>query len=264
MNRKIYREILTTVTVICVICGAAYHIGGAFFGHVTDRWNWSGLTGWNDEIQEEGSNTRPSAKEALDPFTSISADVSVMDLTISRGDGYAISYSASEKLVPQYSVQNGVLTVTQKSGEFSIFGIHSSHCKVTLTVPRDAQLDRVETDSNVGDTTLSELNLRSSSLQSDTGDISVKDSALGQTDISTHTGDISLKDCTFSKADVSSDVGDMDIRTDMDLGSWELDLSTGVGTVEVNGDERGKEYTQSGTAGTLQMKGSVGDVTVAY
>ncbi|MCH4193581.1 MAG: DUF4097 domain-containing protein [Butyrivibrio sp.] len=264
MNRKIYREILTTVTVICVICGTVYHIGGAFFGHVTDRWNWSDLTGWNGEMQEDVGNTKPSAKEGLDPFTSISTDVSVMDLTISRGDGYAISYSASEKLVPQYSVQNGVLKITQRSGGVSLFGIHSDHCKVTLTVPRDAQLERVETDSDVGDTTLSGLNLRSSSLQSDTGDISVKDSALGQTEISTDTGDISLTDCTFSKADVSSDVGDMDVKTDMDLGSWQLDLSTSVGTVNVNGDERGKEYTQSGTAGALEVEGSVGDVTVAY
>ena len=121
MKKNIYLTILTIVTVLCIIGGTCYHVIG---------WGVSlaeHFVPFFKSQQEETSTKQSSADNTkLDAFSNISVDVKVMDLTLTKGSDFSISYSASEKLVPEYDVDDGTLVLTQKGLKSdSLLGMNS-------------------------------------------------------------------------------------------------------------------------------------------
>jgi len=94
------------------------------------------------ESDKERPGSLSSKGTQLDEFTSISADVSIMDIDIVSGDEYSISYSAHEKLVPKFEVKNSCLEITQKPKK--LWG--NKTCSVTITVEpaKSAVSDKTE------------------------------------------------------------------------------------------------------------------------
>ena len=262
MNKKTYLGILTIITIVCIFTGLLYHVGHGLIGFASGRDYFS----WDKWDQDEESDTSGGIKQqTLDAFTAIEAESAVMDLTVQQGDSYSIRCDASTGLMPEYNVQNGKLVISQRSVSFHfIWGFNSQRCHVTVTVPKGTVLTNVQTDAATGDTNISGIETQTSSIKSNTGDINIRDSKLGDTVIKTDTGDVEARDCSFTSGDISSSVGDIEVDSDTDLSAWKLDLETSVGDVEVNNDDRGKSFSQNGTAGTMQLSGSVGDISLRY
>ena len=261
MNKKTYLGILTIITIVCIFSGLLYHVGHGLIGFATGRDYFS----WDNWDDEESATAGGVEQQTLDAFTAIEAESAVMDLTIQTGDSYSIRCDASTGLMPKYSVQDGKLIISQKSVSFHfVWGFNNQRCHVTVTVPQGTVLTNVQTDAATGDTNISGIETQTSSVKSNTGDINIRDSKLGDTVIKTDTGDVEARDCSFTSGDISSSVGDIEVDSDTDLSTWKLDLETSVGDVEVNNDDRGKSFSQNGTAGTMQLSGSVGDISLRY
>ena len=258
MKKNIYLTILTIVTVLCIIGGTCYHVIG---------WGVSlaeHFVPFFKSQQEETSTKQSSADNTkLDAFSNISVDVKVMDLTLTKGSDFSISYSASEKLVPEYDVDDGTLVLTQKGLKAdSLMGMNSKKCSVTITVPEDLQT--VDINANVGDINVNQITAENLFLNANVGDIDVNACSFEKVVSDANVGDVDFENTSFQNMEISNDVGDVSVSAKA-LSDYQMDLTTDVGEVSVNDNNYRKSYNQSGDSNCkLVIDNNTGDIEVEY
>lgn len=237
--KAVYLSIISFVTVICIVMGWCYHAyqwGGGIFSIFS--WYDSGKT----ELLDNGE---------LGNFSGISVKSDVMDVTVEQGDGYSISYKSSREILPEYEIEDGVLTVSQKKHKWK-WNAHYT-CKVTITVPHTASLEAITLDSDCGNMQLNNIRCNSLHAKADVGDVKVRDSFVGDVVVTADVGTTKFEDCTFSSMRITSDVGDVKVIGTGDLSGYGMDLYADVGSVKVNGEKQRSSYYREGD-GTGQIK----------
>lgn len=257
MKKNIYLTVLTIVTVICVIVGSCYHLIG---------WGVSLAEWFNRSVfhkQTENAGNLMTDTVNLDAFSNITADINVMDFTLTEGSDFSISYSASKKLVPEYEVKNNTLTLKQKDIKGNQFpGTGNKKCTVIITVPDSLQT--VQIDANVGDVDLDGISAKSLILDANVGDVDVTDCSFEQVKADASVGDVDFENSSFQSMDISADVGDVSVSAD-GLSDYRMELSTDIGEVGVNGRSYRKNYAHSGDSDCkLIIDNSTGDIEVSY
>lgn len=265
MKKNVYLTVLTIVTVICVVIGLCYHtinFGVSFM----DGLNIPFFSLSRNTTSGNGSKSSEMLKDPedimLDEFNTIKVDADVMDLNIEYGSNFSLSYYCNEKLIPDYKVKDGVLTVTQNSDLTSLWG-GNKKCSVTITVPEE--LEFVDIASDVGDIDLKNLSIKTLTLTADVGDIDIIRCTLGQVTLTADLGDIDVENSSFIELKATNDVGDTDIESSISLSDYEIDLKTDIGEVEVNDRNSHRSFQQPGTGnGKLTVSNSTGDIEVSY
>lgn len=255
MKKNIYLTVLAIVTVICVISGTCYHVF---------RWGFSIAENFVPFLvegkKEQAGPVQESGEIKLDDFTSIDADVSVMDLDIVSGDQYSISYSANEKLIPEYEVQDSRLVIKQKQKK--LWG--NKKCSVTITVP--VELGKVELDASVGDIDLKGISVSDLEIDASVGDVKITGCTLKEATVDASTGDIGFSNTAFDTLEVDASVGNVDLDSAVDLSVYSVILDTSVGSVSVNGQDYKRRYSHNGSQSgkSLTVDCSVGDIELNY
>lgn len=259
MKKTLYLTILTIVTVICIIAGSCYHIigWGSNFIHSLP------FISFNSDNYNDSDHGSSQKNEEVGEFQKLTIDTNVMDVTITTGTNYSVSYDCTNNLIPTYEVRDGELTVTQKGNHSWSWG--NNHCDLKITVPADVKLDQCKITSNVGDIDVSGLHANTFTTNASVGDVTISDSELTNGDISSSTGDVDMKGITFDTLTITSSVGDVDFKTNSNLSDYEMHLGTSVGDVEVNNQNQGKNFSQNGDSkNELSINASTGDVNVEY
>ena len=247
MKRNVYLILITVITILCIIAGTGYHLvrfglaawseGLASFSEFIEA-----ISNWDDDDSDDNDDVDASQKN-LDAFSSINADLNVVDLTIQRGNTFSITCKASKKLTPEYKVENNCLTITQYAKAHNAFG-RNRKCSVTITVA-DTLTD-LKLHTNVGDVDLSGLNVLALDLRADVGDID-------------------LENCTFTSMEITSNVGDVDLDCKEDLSGYHIELGTGVGDVNVNDTYCHRSYSNQGDSShSLTISNDTGDISLTY
>ena len=312
MKRNVYLIILTIITILCIIAGTGYHLvrfGISVAGGLLPSMQtfMDAVLDWNNDDSSDNTESAASTKtvsssQNLDAFTSIQADMNVMDLNVVSGDSYSIQYKASKKFVPEFEVKNNCLTIKQLQNVSFFPATRNAKCTVTVTVADS--LDSVKIQSAVGDITLLDQTITTFSLYTDAVDIDLENCAFGkstfETDvgdfklknctftalslyadagdidlencasdkgtIETDAGDIDLKNCTFTNMDISTDAGDVDIDSKKDLSGYHIDLDTSDGDVTVNHKKQRHSYSHDGNLSdhTLTVSTDAGDIDLNY
>ena len=258
MKKNIYLTILTIVTVLCIIGGTCYHVIG---------WGVSlakRLVPFFKLQQTENSTKQLTADNTkLDDFSKISVDVKVMDLTLTKGSDFSISYSSSEKLVPEYDIEDDTLVLTQKRLKSdSLMGLDSKKCAVTITVREDLQT--IDISANVGDINVKQITAENLYLDANVGDIDVNACSFEKVVSDANVGDVDFENTSFQNMEISNDVGDVSVST-KDLSDYQMDLSTDIGEVSVNDKNHRKSYKYSGDSDCkLVIENNTGDIEVDY
>lgn len=135
MKRNVYLILITVITILCIIAGTGYHLVrfglsvaeglpsfSEFIEAISD-WNDDGDDSDDNDDSDNGISTSVDASQKnLDAFSSINADLNVVDLTIQRGNTFSITCKASKKLTPEYKVENNCLTITQYAKAHNALG----------------------------------------------------------------------------------------------------------------------------------------------
>ncbi len=258
MKKNIYLTVLSVITIICMIVGCLRIIG-----KLGSNWfHWDSYSGSTDD-QELGTDANAQELEA---FTNIDLDVNVLDVTIVYGDQYTIAYDCDKRYIPQYQVKDDTLYVKQSSStNWNLFSLDNAKCEMTITLPKDTQLDNLNMQVDVGDVKINGIKATSTTMDADVGDVDIDNANMGDADFSMSTGDISLDQVTFTNLKINASVGDVEISTTTSLAGYRMDLSTSVGEIEINGQDYDDDYENAGTgAGDVTVNNSTGDIEVKY
>ena len=278
MKRNVYLILITVITILCIIAGTGYHLVrfglsvaeglpsfSEFIEAISD-WDDDGDDSDDSDDNDDSDNGISTSVDAsqknLDAFSSINADLNVVDLTIQRGNTFSITCKASKKLTPEYKVENNCLTITQYAKAHNALG-RNKKCSVTITVA-DTLTD-LKLHTNVGDVDLSGLNVLALDLRADVGDIDLENCTLETSTLDANVGDIDLEDCTFTSMEITSNVGDVDLDCKEDLSGYHIELGTGVGDVNVNDTYCHRSYSnQGGSSHSLTIANDTGDISLTY
>ena len=243
----------------------------------------------NGKIQiDEGSNNNITLdKTEVDSFTYIDVSINVGDINIIPSDKYAVEYSLDADKV-NYKVENDTLfVITDKKNKSGLSFMNSPECYLNIYVPSDADFNDVSLMLNVGDTNVDSIKATSFDISSDVGDITIsKCSASNSATIHASTGDINVTGGEYSILDIDSDTGDVtcnlksissclkiasavgDVEATLPEGTYNIDLSTDVGDININGkstgDGVGKSYKENGNGPVINIKSDVGDIDFNY
>lgn len=251
MKKNIYLTIITLITVICIIAGSLYHILGyglSFLG------NFTGTRFGNPGPVE-------SNRISVDPFDTLSIDTGTMDVTIKTGDDYSVEYTCNEQLVPKIESDNNTLTISQEQHKWS----NVKSYELIVIVPEDATLSEVTVDTGVGDINISGLTIEDATFDTGVGDLKLKDCELNTCSVDSGTGDNTITDCSFNEMDIDSGIGDNKISSTKSLDGYSFDLDSGLGTIMINDDKLGSEYTVNKKSSRhISVDSGTGNITIKY
>ena len=240
MKKTILFIIIGVVTVFCICFGTVKHLGGD--KNVFNKGFHISLNG--DEDTDEVVNGKYAISDKLEAFSSIMIDAKVMSITIAEGSEFSIEGAYNKThLKPIISVNGGKLEVKQQERKPKM-NTGSQTCRITITIPSNTKLDKLDIDCNVGDIRLRELSA---------GDIS----------IDTNVGEIEVRRVSFDSIDCTSNVGEISVDPVNDLDDYDITASTDVGEVRVDGHSYKRSYNSRGKgSGKIRIDTNVGEINV--
>ena len=127
---KKYMLVLWLITLVVIICGLAYNLGGFGF-HYLSATN----VGEYEDFDYSGEE-----------FSSIEVNVDAADLDIRYGDTYMVSTNIPKKYQPVINVKDGKLEIQQKKLNHSINSFKSlkEECSIEITIPTGTKLEDVD------------------------------------------------------------------------------------------------------------------------
>lgn len=264
MKRNVWILMITIVTICCVVGGTFYHIfrfGTGFFGR---------------------GETKDMSVD-LEAFHALNVDANWMDVTVTAGERFYLSCEYTDGLEPLYELRNGTLTIKQRTYRSYRWGVNNMHCNLTLTIPDQAAMDKLdvhtalgnvrlegisgaecEIQSNMGNCELKKCSFDKSDLVTNMGEISASDTGLGEAEVNNDMGEVNIDDCTFAELDITAAMGSVSVDAAQVLDGYEMDLEADLGSVHVNNRDEGTKYHQSGDVGKLSVSTSMGSVEVSY
>lgn len=260
-------------------------------------WDGIGLSGWSSSYVID---TAVVEDMTLSSFTRLEVELSNGTVTVSSGETYGIRLSSgSWKL--QYSLEDGVLKVwdeqpmgihsTQMGGSVEIFlpdGAELADADITNSLGsielKNLSAETLTAQAELGDITADGLRADSVTLTANCGavnltgmeadkleaDLSLGDmtaTGLAITDRLTVTnsmGGVSLEGELGEKVSVTADMGDISVVSSRAEQWYGYELSTDMGEITVNGQNRGASVSQKGGEGTMELHTDMGGITVRF
>lgn len=254
MKRTVLIICLVVATLICVIVGTYIHLGPAVKGsrnlgrkiaNSVTRSIRDGVYDRDDEdlFDSDDFFTDFEIDNDIPAFTKLSAKGGIMAISVERGNSYHISAKYNhKKLCPEYSVEDGVLKITQPMAHSKMNG--NNKCKLEITVPYGVKLDSLDIKVDVGAIELEGFDIKSG-------------------DIDTDVGAIALSQVEFDELDISSDVGAVAIELISPAEEYTISASSSVGAISVDGKNAKRKYSSKGSTGkTLRIHTDVGGVEI--
>lgn len=252
MKKNIYLITITIITVVCIIAGSLYHIGG-FALSLFDN-----LIPHSDK-----SPGNVCTKElSVDEFSNLIFDTAVLNINVTTGDSYMVSYKCNERLVPKIKSSGDTLTISQ-SGKTNYK--RNTTSEITVTIPFGAALNNLSFDTGVGEVTLDALTASDAEFDTGVGDLYVTDCSFATCDVDGGTGNLSFENCAFDEMDIDGGTGDITVTSSQSLDGYMMDLDSGIGDITINGNDYDDEYEVNEHAKKhLVIDSGLGDIVVKY
>ena len=256
--KKAYTIILTTITILCIVFGTAYHTG-LFLKNIPP------LPFLNDNSGIAGNEI--SVNEEYSGITSAVLDLDLMNVTVctSDSDNVELSYEGMEKLRPVVTVENGVLILNHP--EKINLGLKDikpkdDKAKLILSFPENTGLMDLSINVDMGNIDIKDLNAHSLELGVDMGNVEAAGLTVDDADIDCNMGNVALKLNTVRNLVINSDMGNVDIDSDTDLSGYSISCSADLGNVMINGKKVSNDFERDGSGGRIDINSDLGNITL--
>lgn len=254
-SKKIILIVMSVITIGCIIFGTNYHVGNfakkiknelESTGIVINGYGINGKPGKSGNVEDdedkEISEGKKHINEELAAFTDIEIYVDVMGIEIETGEKFNIKSDYSHSfMAPIYSVENGKLTITQKTKHNTVT---NTKCNTVITVPANTEINRIK-------------------INSDVGSVKIRDFDCNTCDVETDVGEINIKNMNYEAATLESNVGSVNVEYLDNLSDYNITVSTDIGSIKVDGKSYKNSFRQSGNSNKkISVTTDVGSVKI--
>lgn len=275
--KKLNRILLVLSLALCLVGGVLLAVG-AFAGGIDDA----------QEIAGTRTRTYSQEKTQLEDFTTIDADLALLDLEIRpSGDDHAyLEYHIDAPLDRQpleAAVHNQVLTLRDwREDESNNVTPPVSNLLSWLPYGEQRSINNSEAILYLPATTFARC-----TIDMDLGELTIDGLNANALNLSLSVGDLTLKNCTFASSDIDLDLGNANGDNISMTGDNSVSLSTGdlsfkltnpdalninadtdIGNVNTNDRYNGNlsdshfSQTPDNAAGSLTLSADLGDITL--
>lgn len=260
-------------------------------------WDGVGLSGWSGT---SGTETAAAEEAELAPFTSLEVELSNGTVTVSAGETYGIRLSSGSRKL-QYSLEDGTLKVwdeeligvqfSERGGSVEIFlpgGAALTDADITSALGglelKNVQVETLNIQADLGDITAEGLQAGSAVLTAECGAVNLTsveadeleaELSLGdmtatglavadRLTVTNSLGSVSLEGELGESVSVTADMGDISAVSSRAEQWYGYELSTDLGEITVNGQNRGTSASQEGETGTMELHSDAGGITVRF
>lgn len=216
---------------------------------------WNMEFDWNSfKIITDSSNYVTETK-TVDKFDTLVLNTRTIDVNISYGDEWSVSYCVPESRKPEITSSNGKLTIdsNEKTG-FSFFSFNTTKQKryINITIPEKEAKKNFDIKTSTGDIEIKGIAFEGT-IAASTGDIKIVECAMGDLEISLSTGDTRIENSTAGALKISASTGDVTLDK-VNCDSFEAGTSTGDIKVNDSAAEKIKAAASTGDV-TLNING---------
>lgn len=208
------------------------------------------------------------------------------DLEVKEGESYSVTYEGDTKYKPDVTIKDGVIDILQdkiskENGRFNInfninfgvmtldktgltFGIIPKTAKIIITVPYGEKINCIECESDYGDISVSDVEVKNIDITSNYGDLRFKNLKCDELETKQDFGDVKFDGSLIGNIDIESSYGDIDFDIDGDEDDYNMDITTKCGDVDINDEEYEKKNVVINNDGNnnITLDVSYGDVEI--
>lgn len=214
----------------------------------------------------------------------IEVEETIGNLRVVQGERWGIEYAVAfpEKFFHQ--IDNGKLKIEYKR-EKNIARVKGSE-QITLTVPKDAALQKLDIESSLGNVDIKNLVCDEVEVASALGNLTLQNISTQKISIDGALGDITMQNSVVNgKLEISEAMGDADIQgifqgnveidggmdnihltvQDAGVNDYNLNLQRGLGELKIDGETLTKDLERNnGKNRKIEIKGGLGNITVDF
>lgn len=220
--------------------------------------------------------------ESYENITSLDISLKAGELTIEKGDTFKLTANTDKGFSPE--VRDGTLKIREKGFNFFNLFIWNNHSKYTLTIPEDAAFEDVKIDLGAGKASLSYINTQNLKINAGAGKITASNLTSNKARVDGGVGEFTLIDCSLKdlslecgvgkltyrgtmtgECKIDSGVGAVDIHLTGSKQDYEINISTGIGKLTVDGEKQSDGITiNKGAVNVIDIDGGIGDTSIEF
>ncbi len=250
------KKLLTASIIVGIICVVGF-IGGFMFNTVTTK-NMKTYT-------------------VTSEISSLCLNINAADITVKQGEAFSVESNLKYLTV---SDENGLLSIWD---EKKFFGNYNKS-KLIITIPAGVVFEEAELKNGAGKLTVDTLSakvldcdfgagevkigslLASSAAEIDggAGKITISGGSIKDLDFHMGVGELNLTSLLTGECDLTFGVGESNITLLGSKRDYTLDITKGIGSIRVDGDNISYSSGHGGCQNTIKLKGGVGAVNVKF
>ncbi len=208
---------------------------------------------------------------------SLAVKINAADFTIQQGEAFSVESNLKHLAVEE---RNGVLTIK----ETKKFSRSYNGAVLTLTVPADAEFEKVTMITGAGRLTVDRLSASTMDfefgagevkidtliatseidLEGGAGKITVSGGALHNLDLDMGVGQLNLTSALTGESDFNLGVGETNITVIGKKDDYRLDIEKGLGNITVDGISVSNLKGQGGGRNRIDISGGIGDIRLSF
>lgn len=234
---KIYLIIIWCFTLLAILIGV------------------SRMAGWfKISIGKNMENTISFEKELeQEELQGIVIDADAADLTIQYGDTLNVDYNYPEKNIPKVSFEGGTLEIKERMTK-NISSLFGKKYKLIVTIPKNANLDDINIDVDMGDIKLNKIGCEDLTINADMGNVVLKDMTVDRGIFDLNMGNLEISSSSFESIEASADMGNIEVAGHVE--SMKADCDMGNITVSTDGEVDLNKFSLSCDLGNVEVNGS--------
>ena len=239
MSKSFMRTLL-----LVLVFGIAAAVIGLMLGGSTSLYFARGS--WKPQVNRY--NPEAMVENQIDAFKHITLNTGSMDVSIQAGDGYKVAYDSE---VASYELRGDTLTFSSKDIDGRTYmGIMAfgMHVPVTITVPGDAKLGKLDLQTSAGQLRLTDIVADDIDIETRAGGAVLRHVQIGKFDAQAQAGTIVIETAEIDEAQIETRAGG--VRMSDAHVEKKLDVNTRAGSVRAEGSFKGDISIET-TAGSI-------------
>ncbi len=216
----------------------------------------------NDLAKQMLTQTKERTLENTQSIHSLNLEIAAAVVVVQTGDDWKLETNVKKKYLTS-EVKDGILTIEQPSHETDIRNLLKlkDHVPtVTLTMPKDVQLKKLEAYLGAGTMDIKNLSAQKSDLDVSAGTVTLDQLDTQKTNISCDLGEVSGSMRLTGDGSMDASVGSMELELLDGSKLAEVNANVSVGDVTLNGKDFSGSKKLGKTGGTLDVDCEMGSI----
>lgn len=221
-------------------------------------------TSKNDLVKQLNTTVSERTLDDTQSIRSLDLEIAAAQVVVQSGDDWKLETNFKKKYLTS-TVKDGVLTLEQPSCETDISNLRrlkDTTPTVTLTVPKDLTLKKLEADLGAGTMELRNLSAKKSVLDVSAGSVTLDQLNTHTTDVNCDLGEVTGTICLTGDGSMDVSMGSVDLELLESSQLAEINADTSMGDVTLNGKDFSGSKRLGKTGGTLDLSCDMGSIAL--